>query len=173
MARSKLTDRAIRQAKRAGVLIDGKGLRLKITANPTSGALRKNWVLRVKVDGGQTREIGLGSPDIVALETVRKRAQELRELARSGVDPIAYRAQERAQKAVEAARTMTFRQCAEAYIEAHKAGWKNAKHAKQWPSTFESYAYPIFGGAPVADVDQAMVMRVLEPLWAKKMSPMS
>jgi len=30
---------------------------------------------------------------------------------------------------------MTFRQCAEAYIDAHKARWSNAKHAAQWPAT--------------------------------------
>jgi len=32
------------------------------------------------------------------------------------------------------ARTMTFKQCADAFIKAHRAGWRNPKHAAQWES---------------------------------------
>jgi hypothetical protein len=39
---------------------------------------------------------------------------------------------------IEAASAMTFKDCAEAYIAAHKAGWKNPKHAAQWPSTLQT-----------------------------------
>jgi hypothetical protein len=42
---------------------------------------------------------------------------------------------ERDDKKIEAAKAMTFDACAAAYIEAHKAGWKNAKHREQWPNT--------------------------------------
>jgi integrase len=44
------------------------------------------------------------------------------------------------------------------YIKAHQAGWKNAKHAAQWPATLEAYVYPIFG----------LVMKTLEPIWNTK-----
>ena len=161
-----LTDKQVKAAK-AGVLIDGKGLRLKVTVSP-AGGLRKNWLWRGKVKDGPVREIGLGAPDYVSLEAARKRARALREAAKAGIDPIAQRDQERAQKAAKAAKAMSFRQAAERYIEAHRAGWKNAKHAAQWPATLEQYAYPIFGTVSVADVDQAMVLKVLEPLWAEK-----
>jgi integrase len=63
---------------------------------------------------------------------------------------------------------MTFRQCAEAYIEAHRPSWKNAKHAAQWPSTLETYVYPVFGDSPVQAVDVGLIMRVLEPIWKTK-----
>ena len=49
MARSGLTDRMVKQAREPGVLIDGKGLRLRVTANAQTGAVRKSWVLRVTV----------------------------------------------------------------------------------------------------------------------------
>jgi integrase len=163
-----LTDKQVKAAKAPGVLIDGKGLRLKLTANPKTGELRKNWIWRGKVKDGAVREIGLGAVDYVSLEAARKRARVLREVAKAGIDPIAQRNAERARKAAEAARAMSFRQCAERYIEAHKAGWKNVKHAAQWPSTLEQYAYPVFGKVSVADVDQAMVMKVIEPLWGEK-----
>jgi integrase len=63
---------------------------------------------------------------------------------------------------------MTFRQCAEAYIKAQATGWKNAKHAAQWPSTLEAYVYPAFGSLPVQTVDVGLVMKAVEPIWTTK-----
>jgi integrase len=60
---------------------------------------------------------------------------------------------------------MTFRQCAEANIAAHERGWRNAKHAAQWPSTLATYVYPVFGNLSVAAVDTGLVMKALEPIW--------
>jgi hypothetical protein len=51
---------------------------------------------------------------------------------------------------------ITFRQCAEQYIDAHKAGWSNAKHARQWPSSLAQYAlYDHRRRAGVAVIRQA------------------
>lgn len=63
---------------------------------------------------------------------------------------------------------MTFKACAEAYIEAHRVGWRSPKHAAQWRSTLGAYAYPVFGDLPVRSVDVALVMKALEPIWAAK-----
>jgi hypothetical protein len=63
---------------------------------------------------------------------------------------------------------MSFEQCAEAYIKSHSAGWKNPKHAAQWPSTLEMYVYPIFGSLPVQGVEVGLVMKALEPIWTTK-----
>jgi integrase len=63
---------------------------------------------------------------------------------------------------------MTFGECATAYIEAHRAGWRNPKHAAQWSSTLNAYALPVMGKIPVADVDVGLVMKVVEPLWTTK-----
>jgi integrase len=63
---------------------------------------------------------------------------------------------------------MTFKQCAEAYVAAHRAGWRNDKHAAQWSATLETYAYPTLGGLPVASVDVGLVLKVLEPIWSTK-----
>ena len=53
-----------------------------------------------------------------------------------GVDPIVHRdattAAERVEAAQSAARSPTFKQAARDYIDAQRAGWKNAKHAAQW-----------------------------------------
>ena len=63
---------------------------------------------------------------------------------------------------------MTFQACAEAYIAAHQAGWRNPKHRAQWSAAAATYAYPIFGSLPVQAVDVAFVMKALEPIWTEK-----
>src|SRR5262245_47177496 len=106
----------VKQARKPGVLIDGAGLRLRVTVNPNTKKVRKSWVLRATVKGGPIREIGLGSAEDIPLGEARERATKARKLARDGVDPIAARDADRAQRAFDTARAMTFQQCAEALI---------------------------------------------------------
>jgi integrase len=67
---------------------------------------------------------------------------------------------------------LTFRECAEQYIESHKAGWSNEKHAKQWPSSLAKYVYPIIGNMPVAQLTgrsgTQKIKDVLDPIWYGK-----
>src|SRR6185295_12335093 len=63
---------------------------------------------------------------------------------------------------------ITFRRAAEAYIAAHEAGWKNAKHAWQWNKSLELYAFPRIGELDVGDIGMAQVLDVLEPIWRTK-----
>ena len=53
-------------------------------------------------------------------------------------------------------------------MASHKAGWRNEKHAYQRLATLSTYAYPIIGALPVSAVDTAIVLKVLEPIWVKK-----
>ena len=62
---------------------------------------------------------------------------------------------------------MTFDEAAAAYIKAHEVGWRHAKHYQQWTNSLARHVSPVFGSAPVGSVDIGMVMRVLEPLWAR------
>ena len=50
-----------------------------------------------------------------------------------------------AERQLEEAKGVTFKECSLAYIESHKAGWKNRKHASQWLNTLDSYAFPVMG----------------------------
>jgi integrase len=67
---------------------------------------------------------------------------------------------------------LTFRQCAEQYIESHKAGWSNEKHAKQWPSSLAEYVYPTIGNMPVIQLTgrsgTQKIKEVLDPIWYSK-----
>ena len=60
----------------------------------------------------------------------------------------------------------TFKECATAYMKAHAAGWKSAKHRQQWENTLTQHAYPVIGELLVRDVKLPQVLAVLEPIWS-------
>jgi integrase len=158
----KLTALAVKRVHKRGMHGDGHGLYLQVASGGT-----KSWVLRFKVNG-KPRHLGLGPLHAVSLAQARERAADARRLLLDGHDPITARRAARAAARLAAARTMTFDQCAEAYITSHRTGWKNAKHAEQWPATIKAYASPVFGSLPVQAIDTGFVMRVLEPIWTTK-----
>jgi len=164
MARTigKLTALAVDKAKRRGYYSDGGGLYLQVSA---SGA--KSWVFRFR-DGGKLREMGLGPTHTIGLAEAREKARGCRRLRLERLDPIEARKTARAKAKLEAAKSMTFKQCAERYIASHKAGWRNPKHAKQWPSTLDAYVYPVFGHLPVQAIDVELIMKAIEPIWTMK-----
>jgi hypothetical protein len=84
------------------------------------------------------------------------------------MDPIETRRAQRAKARLDAAKAITFKQCAESYIKAHCAGWRNSKHADQWEATLKTYAEPTLGALPVQAVNTALVFKVLERIWTTK-----
>jgi integrase len=143
-------------------LCDGYGLYLQVAKGGS-----KTWVFRYRVNG-KLREMGLGSIHTLSLAEARERARECRKLRLERKDPIEERRAQHQATALAAAKAMSFRQCAEAYISAHKAGWRNPKHASQWPTTLAAYVYPVFGDPPVQAVDTGLVMKAIEPIWNEK-----
>src|SRR5262249_7914250 len=127
MARTigKLTALKVDKAKRPGMYGDGGGLYLRVTDD---GA--KNWVFRFMLNG-RSRWMGMGPLHTVNLAEARKRAGEHRLRRHDGIDPIEARRVERLQARLDAAKAITFKQCADAYIKSHRAGWRNGKHATQ------------------------------------------
>src|SRR5271170_4264786 len=104
------------EGKKARYLNDGGGLLAKIGP----GAAR-SWVFRYRVDG-KLHEMGLGALKTWSLAEARERALAQRKLrgADVPVDPIEHRKAARAAARLDAAKTMTFKQCADAYVAAHK-----------------------------------------------------
>jgi integrase len=112
--------------------------------------------------------MGLGPLALYGLADARAKALDARRKRHDGIDPIEARRAERARQRLDAAKAITFKQCAEAYVAAHRAGWRNEKHAAQWSATLTAYAYPIIGALPVQAVDTGLVLKVLEPIWMAK-----
>ncbi len=154
---------ALRVAKEVtpGYHADGGGLYLQISQ---SGS--RSWIFRYSL-AKRAREMGLGPLSTISLAEARVEAARCRKLLSAGVDPIEDR-KERERAALATPAALMFRQAASDYIDAHRGSWKNAKHAQQWENTLETYAYPIMGDVDVRDVDTAMVLRVLQPIWTQK-----
>ena len=144
------------------LLHDGAGLYLVI--RPPNGA---SWFLRYSA-GSKPRWHGLGAFPTITLAEARQRATAARrQLAVDGQDPIAARAG--ARTALEAAKGMTFGQCATAYVASHAAGWRaGAGSTDQWTASLAAHVLPVIGSLPVAAVDTALVMKILEPIWNGK-----
>ncbi len=137
------------------------GLLLQIKPPAREGsAISRSWILRVQV-AGQRQPVGLGGFPQVSLAAAREQARKLTIEAKGGVNLVARKRAQRSALIAAAARNKTFRDCAEAYMEAHASDYTNDKHRKQWPSTLETYAYPIIGKMLVADITMRHVLDVL------------
>lgn len=152
----------ITKLTKPGLYGDGAGLTLQIT---TTGA--KSWLFRYMMNG-RSFGMGLGPTHTVSLAEARQKAMDARKLLIDGINPLTAKKQKQIAAALASAKMMTFDQCAEAYILAHKAGWKNAKHIDQWTNTLKTYASPVFGHLPVAEIDTGLVVKCLSPIWESK-----
>jgi hypothetical protein len=157
----KLTALFASRHKKPGLYNDGGGLYLQITS-----ANARSWIFRYWVaERRHCRDMGLGSLHVVSLQEARDLAGAQRRLLRRGVDPIEAMRGTKAQRRLEAARTITFSECAKRYIEAHSAAWKDAKHRQQWRNTIAQHVEPIIGNVPVQDVDTTAIHKILAPIW--------
>jgi integrase len=158
----KLNALMVSRQLRAGMHFDGGGLYLQVG---TGGA--KSWIYRYVLHGRE-RYLGLGPANAIPLKRARELAARARQLRAEGIDPLDQKRNERLAAKVANAKAVTFDQCATAYMMAHEASWSNAKHRQQWSSTLATYVSPTIGVLPVQDIDTALVMKVVEPIWRTK-----
>ena len=143
----------VRSAK-PGYYCDGNGLYLRVDR---SGARR--WEQRLQIQG-RPRTLGLGGYQLVSLAEAREEAFMNRKIARSGGDPRTER---------DKVRDMpTFAEAAARVLEQQRAGWRTAKHAKDWVTSLRVYAFPQLGNRPVGEITTADVLAVLTPIWHDK-----
>lgn len=125
------------------------------------GGRTRSWVMRYRHQG-RLRRMGLGPARLVTFTEAKRKVVDGQKLLLDGIDPM------QARDAVRRTTSMTFADCAKAYIAAHKAGWSNAQHVYQWTQTVETYANPVIGSLPVDQVDANHIVRILEPIWTTK-----
>src|SRR5215211_1939756 len=145
-----------------GLYPDGKGLYLQVT-----GPAAKSWLFRY-ARNGRERWMGLGSTSALLLAEAREAARECRKQLLAGLDPIEQRKLKHQQALAEAAKAITFKECAERYIASHETAWSNPVHRRQWRATLKAYVYPLLGALPVAAIDTGLVLKALEPIWNTK-----
>ena len=160
----------VRHVKQPGRYNDGRNLYLQVresTRREDPDAVNKSWVFRYKRFGKDTW-MGLGPYPDIGLGEARELAAKARTQLLKGIDPLDdKRARQRAARCAHDDR-LSFAECAEQYVDAQAPGWSNPKHVDQWRNTLTKLAGPIIGRLQVDDIDTALVMRCIEPLWTSR-----
>jgi integrase len=156
---NRLSPLKVQKLKSKGLHADGGGLYLRVSDSGTKG-----WIFRFG-ENGKLHDMGLGPVHTISLPRARELARGCRELRLQGIDPIAHRRASLAARKAHDAKAMTFRQCADAYIASHESGWRNRLHHQQWTNTLAQHVHPTLGGLSVAQIDTALVMKAIEPIW--------
>ena len=159
-----LSDLQVRRISQVGWHAVGgvAGLLLQVRKPKKDGAqMPRSWILRIKV-GDQRQPIGLGSYPQVSLAVAREQAAKLVMEAKQGVNLKTKKRAQRSSLISAASKNKTFKECAEAYMDAHSSDYTNEKHRKQWPATLVTYAYPLIGNMLVSDIAMRDVRNVLE-----------
>ena len=150
----RLTAKFVENVGEAGKYYDQHGLFLHVRP---SGA--KKWLQRYTFQG-RRREIGLGSAKIVSVATARKNAHQNLVLVSEGVDPIEHKKQDSIIPKFELAARKVY--------EDNRPTWRNAKHAAQFITTLETYAFPVIGSMSVKEINSSHILRILSPIWVTK-----
>ena len=129
-----LTAQQVKRTTEPGRYFDGMGLYLNVS---DTGA--KSWVQRLVIQN-KPREVGHGGYPLVGLAEARQMAFDFKKKARADGDPLAERRQDRG--------VPTFAEAAAAVFELNRPSWRNEKHAAQWLSTLDAYAFPRLGKRP-------------------------
>lgn len=154
MTMNRLSENIVESAYRPGRYCDGGGLYLVVQP---SGS--KSWVCRVQKDGTR-RDFGLGSAALVSLADARERARDTRRQMDMGLDPVA----ERPKRVV----VPTFREAAAKVLAEIQGTWRNKRHAAQWQSSLEAYAFPYIGNTRVNRITGPMIRNLLIKIWLDK-----
>jgi len=175
MAIEKLSASKVERLTKPGKHGDGGGLYLQITKKGV-----KSWIFRYEINGSE-RYMGLGPLRAVDIWQARKEAQMARACLDRKADPM----QERTRIIVAEKKNaehnvvnekvkieyngcnITLNQCIIEYIAHHKDGWKSKKHCNQWKSSLNTYALSI-GEMLVHEINTALVLQVLKPIWFEK-----
>jgi integrase len=154
-----------RPGRDADLFADGGNLFLQ-TSRGHQGHIRRSWLFKYELNG-RRREMGLGATHTRSLKEAREEARRCRQLLLDRIDPIEHRDRGMEARAVEAAKDKTFAEVADAYLKAHRADWRNPKHAAQWEKSLTEDARAL-ARLPIAAIDTSHILQVLEPIWQVK-----
>jgi integrase len=157
-----LTVKRVEKLVEPGRYLDEHGLYLQVISKTN-----RSWLLRYE-RAGRERWLGLGPAHAFDLHDARERAREARKLLADGIDPIEAKRADRAARKLATAKSITFKEAAQAYFDGHERSWRNAKHRAQFLSTLKTYAFPKIGGLPVGEINTGLVLKVIEPIWPAK-----
>ena len=163
-------------AKNVNILIATKIAGLKPGRHPDGNGLflivrssgRRSWT-GIVYFRGKAREMGFGSWDEVGLADAREAISAAKAMARKGIDPVAARkamiTPDDELVVVDQSRK-TFREVAEAHIEARSKHWDSERTRVSWLNSVHNHCAPILD-MPVDAIQVSDVVAILEPIWER------
>jgi integrase len=172
---AKRVAKLIRKAE-PGRHFDGQGLYLVIEHKASA-----RWERRYQLHD-EEHYYGIGSAFVFDLAKARERNKKVSELLADKIDPLAAKRADRAQKAAQAARAISFGECAEEYYKTNSPTWTHRAHVAQWSASIlgrtlrgkpvkNDYCRAL-RSLPVATIDTPIVLSVLKPHWHQKPATM-
>lgn len=159
------SDRALKKMiseASAGTHRVNDGLYLQVSKSGST-----SWIFRFQLDG-RRREMGLGTYPDVSMLAAKEASEDARRLVAKRIDPITARDKALADGRTQSEKVVTFKAYALDYIQTHRAGWSNVKHAQQWENTLTTYAFPVIGEKPISAVNTDDLLKILSPIWSVK-----
>lgn len=141
--------------EKAYALTDGGGLHLEVTPGGS-----KVWRYKYHRDG-KREKVTIGPYPAVGIKEARDRHEQLREQLHAGESPARAKQVAKVQRREAKARAVTFRQFAQRWVDEtmfHRSEGYRAQTVR-W---LDAYCYPAFGDKPLADVQPAEVLAVIE-----------
>lgn len=140
---------------------DTRGLHLWVRSDQ-----KKYWIYRFTYCG-KRYDMSLGSFPEITLVEARIKAQRLRVKALNGINPVDEKKIKRI-RVKPSLPTASFKKFAAEYIERMSPKWKNTKHALQWYSTLQTYAFPVIGSMALEAIKTSHIQEILNPIWNSK-----
>lgn len=151
-----------------GLHADGKGLYLQVKGNSRS------WLFRIAGRGMRPNWMGLGPTHTINADEAREKARICRQQTRDGINPLDARKSAERERLLAAAKDVTFRQCAEGWMQRNAPTWK-LPTAMGIKRQLEKYVYPKLeaGNLPIQMLDvrtkdsaaAKLIVNILKPLW--------
>ena len=123
---------------------------------------------------GKTDYKGMGAFHKVnnTLGMARTKCDAYRVKIRQGINPKVEMRQELAfkqaeEKLLEERSSSTFSNIAQQLINDRKSEWAS-KTLQAWENTLATYAFPVIGDMPVAEINKTHIARILKPIWISK-----
>lgn len=142
-------------------LCDGNGLYLLLNANGT-----KYWQYRYNF-AGKPKTLSLGAYPVVSLSEARKKRFELERMLEDGIDPSAYRKQQK--EFMLLTNRNTFHIIASEWHRRNEAVWK-PRHAHQTWMRLKNHILPTLGKRPVAEITTLEIVALVQGVEAKGMT---
>ncbi|MDC2963442.1 integrase arm-type DNA-binding domain-containing protein [Gammaproteobacteria bacterium] len=143
---------------------------LQLRCAPPKGSNKRgprSWILRVSV-GGKRRDIGLGGYPAISLSQARQLARETKQQIAQGVDPIAFKREQKSELLVRRMREKTFASVAESWLAIKRTEWATAAQVNRARQYFNDYAFPYIGSLLIQEIQRGHLVDMLEPIWRTK-----